>query len=64
MENKYEQLASTQQNEHQVKEFKRKQQLKKGVQWNDNKNNLHAYGICKRDNRRNHRKRAAKTFKL
>ena len=31
MENKYEQMASTQQSEHQVKQFKSKQQLKKEV---------------------------------
>lgn len=30
MENKFEQMASTQQSEHQVKQFKVKQQLKKG----------------------------------
>ena len=30
-ENKYEQMASTKQSEHQVKQFKSKQQLKKGV---------------------------------
>ena len=32
MENKFEQLASTQQSKHQLNEFKRKQQLKKEVQ--------------------------------
>ena len=31
MENKFEQMASTQQSEHQVKQFKSKQQLKKEV---------------------------------
>ena len=31
MENKFEQMASTQQSKHQLKEFKSKQQLKKEV---------------------------------
>ena len=31
MENKYEQMASTQQGKHQLKQFKNKQQLKKEV---------------------------------
>ena len=60
MENKFEQMASEKHSQHQVKQFKSKQQLKKEVTKNDNKDNLLTYGICRRDNWRNHRKRAAK----
>ena len=31
MENRFEQMASTQQSKHQLKQYKSKQQLKKGV---------------------------------
>ena len=56
MENKFEQMASNSQSEHQVKQFKSKQQLKKGgINEMTTKNNLHADTICRRYNGRDYR---------